>query len=163
MLKKIILAVLIALPSIAFGQKFAVVDTQTIIEAMPETKEMEATLQAASKKYQDEYKNLTDKFNKEMADFQNLAADTPESIKQRRVQELQELEQKMAQFSQTAEMDLGQQQQRLIVPIRERIQSAIQSVGTEGGYTMIFEKQSPLFIGADATDVTAAVRTKLGL
>ncbi|MBO4944352.1 MAG: OmpH family outer membrane protein, partial [Muribaculaceae bacterium] len=103
MLKNLILALLIALPSFAFGQKFGVIDTPSILTAMPEAKDMEATLSAASKKYEDELKNLQDKFNKEYTDYQNLAADTPESIKQRRAQELQELQQKMDQFMSSAQ------------------------------------------------------------
>ncbi len=163
MLKKIILAVLIALPSFAFGQKLAVIDTESILTSMPEIKDMNATIEAASKKYEEELKNLQDKFQKEYTDFQNLPADTPESIKQRRTQELNELDQKMNQFYTTAQQDIQQQQQRLLAPIRERVQAAIQTVGAEGGYTMIFEKQMPLYVGADAVDITSAVRTKLGI
>lgn len=163
MLKNLILALLIALPSFAFGQKFGVIDTPSILTAMPEAKDMEATLSAASKKYEDELKNLQDKFNKEYTDYQNLAADTPESIKQRRAQELQELQQKMDQFMSSAQQDLAQQQQRLLAPIQERVLNAIKTVGTEGNFTMVFEKAQPLYVGTDAVDITADVKKKLGL
>lgn len=163
MLKNLILALLIALPSFAFGQKFGVIDTPSILTAMPEAKDMEATLSAASKKYEDELKNLQDKFNKEYTDYQNLAADTPESIKQRRAQELQELQQKMDQFMSSAQQDLAQQQQRLLAPIQERVLNAIKTVGTEGNFTMVFEKGQPLYVGTDAVDITADVKKKLGL
>ena len=159
MLKKIILAVLICLPSFAFAQKIGVVDTQSIIVAMPETKDMQATLEAAQKKYETELKNLDDKLQKEMADVKSLPADTPQSILERRYEDIEQLQ----QFYQTAQQDIAQQQQRLLAPIQERLRTAISTVGAEGSYTLILEKQEPLYIGTDATDLTSQVRAKLGM
>ena len=39
--------------------------------------------------------------------------------------------------------------------------TAIQSVGKEGNYTMIFESNVPIYTGADAVDLTSAVKAKL--
>ena len=47
--------------------------------------------------------------------------------------------------------------------MREKIQQALQTVGDEGGYTMIFESAMPVYTGKDAVDVTPAVKAKLGL
>lgn len=163
MLKKIILAVLICLPSFAFAQKIGVVDTQSIIVAMPETKDMQATLEAAQKKYETELKNLDDKLQKEMADVKSLPADTPQSILERRYQDIEEAQQKLQQFYQTAQQDIAQQQQRLLAPIQERLRTAISTVGAEGSFTIILEKQEPLYIGTDAVDLTSQVRAKLGM
>lgn len=163
MIKKLILAILISLPTMAFAQKFGVVDYQNIMMDMPEIKEMQATIDASSKKYEEEYKNLTEKFQKEFTDFQALPEDTPQSIKDRRAQELQDLEQKSQQFLANAQQELQQQQQRLLAPIQERVRQAIETVGREGTFTFIFEKTQPLFTGTDAVDVTTQVRTKLGI
>lgn len=163
MIKKLILAILISLPSMAFAQKFGVVDYQAIMMEMPEIKEMQATIDASSKKYEEEYKNLQDKLQKEFSDFQALPEDTPQSIKDRRAQELQDLDQKSQQFLVNAQQELQQQQQRLLAPIQERVHNAIETVGREGSFTFIFEKTQPLFVGSDAVDVTSQVRTKLGI
>ena len=100
---------------------------------------------------------------KKYTEFQSLAADTPETIKQRRIQEIQEFEQKIQQFRATAQQELQRQQEQLMAPIQQKIQSAIQAVGTENGFTFIFPDAIPSFVGADVQDVTPLVKTKLGI
>lgn len=163
MIKRLILAFLIALPSMAFAQKFGVVNTESVVSALPEYKEMQATYEASAKKLQEEYDNLRDKFQKEFNEYQAMPEDTPNSIKERRTQEIQELDQKIQQFSMNAQNELQQTQQRLIQPIMERVRTAIQAVGQEGNFTMIFENTMPVYTGTDAVDVTPQVRTKLGI
>lgn len=163
MIKRLILAFLIALPSMAFAQKFGVVNTESVVSALPEYKEMQATYEASAKKLQDEYDYLREKFQKEFNEYQAMPEDTPNSIKERRTQELQELDQKIQQFSLNAQNELQQTQQRLLQPIMERVRTAIQTVGQEGSFTMIFENTMPVYTGTDAVDVTPQVRTKLGI
>lgn len=149
----------------AFAQapKFGVVNTQTIAEAMPELKAAQEQVQASTQKYEEELKKLQEKIEKDFADFQALDANTPESIKERRMQDIQQQEQKMQQFHSTAMQDLQRQQAALMAPIQEKIQSAIQAVGKENNLTFIFESNVPLYVGTDVTDVTSMVRTKLGI
>ena len=162
-MKKILLALLVAIPMFAFAQapKFGVVNTQTIAEAMPELKAAQEQVQASTQKYEEELKKLQEKIEKDFADFQALDANTPESIKERRMQDIQQQEQK--QFHSTAMQDLQRQQAALMAPIQEKIQSAIQAVGKENNLTFIFESNVPLYVGTDVTDVTSMVRTKLGI
>lgn len=165
MLKKILViaAVVLTLPVIAAAQKFGVVDVNTIFTAMPETTAAQNQLQEASKKYEGEFSKLQEEINKKIQEYQGLAADTPESIKERRQQEIQELGQKVDTFRNTASQDLERQQQQLMMPIQQKLSDAIKAVGQEGGYTFIFENGIPVFTGNDVTDVTNAVKAKLGL
>ncbi len=163
MIKKFVLAVAIALPSMAFAQKFGVVNAQPIIEAMPEMTEAKTALDASSKKYEDEFKNLQDEFNKKYTELQGMTDDTPQTIKERRISEIQELEQKMNQFRATATQDLQRQQEQLMAPIQQKVMTAIQAVGAEGDYTMIFENNIPIYVGKTVEDVTSPDQAKLGL
>ena len=54
MIKKLILAIMIALPTMAFAQKFGMVDTQNLMQSLPEVKEVQTQLEASMKKYSDE-------------------------------------------------------------------------------------------------------------
>ena len=89
--------------------------------------------------------------------------DTPQTIKDRRVSELQELDQKMNQFRATASQDLQHQQEQLMAPIQQKVMTAIQTVGAEGEYTMIFENNAPIYVGKTVEDITPLVKAKLGL
>ncbi|MCH5345538.1 MAG: OmpH family outer membrane protein [Muribaculaceae bacterium] len=164
MIKKILLAILIALPLCGFAQsKFGVVDVQTIFTALPDVKEMQSQIEASSKTYETEFQKLNEEFNKKYTEFQQLDASTPESIKERRMQEIQELGQKIEQFRATASQDLQQQQEKLMAPIQQKIQDAIKAVGDEGSYTFIFENIAAAYVGKDVVDVTSLVKAKLGV
>lgn len=163
MIKKILVALAIALPSLAFGQKFAVVDTDAIMQAMPETKDAEEKVQQASATYQAEFDKLSEEINKKYAEYQALPADTPESIKERRQQEIQEIAEKAQRFQQQASQDLERQHLQLLQPIQEKVLNAIKSVGAEGSYTMVLPGALPFYVGSDVTDITNAVKAKLGL
>lgn len=164
MIKKFLLAVMIAIPAFGFAQvKFGVVDTQPIIQDLPDMKEAQAQLEASNNKLQEEFKLLEEEFNKLYKEFQALGEDTPATIRERRQNDLQEKHQKIQQFQQTAEQDLQRQYEQLMAPIQQKIQNAITAVGQENGFTFIFEKAVPLYVGKDVVDATSLIRAKLGL
>lgn len=163
MIKKILVALAIALPSMAFAQKFAVVDTETIMTAMPDTKAAEEKIQQASKTYQDEFDKLNEEINKKYSEYQALPEDTPASIRERRQQEIQELAEKVQRFQAQAQQDLERQHMQLLQPIQEKVLNAIKSVGAEGQYTMVFPNGVSLYTGTDVIDITDAVKAKLGI
>lgn len=165
MIKKLLLAILIAFPCSALAQKFGVVDVQLIFQAMPETTAAQTQLTEASKKYEDEFAKLNEEMNKKVTEFQTLSQDTttPESIKQRRMEEMQELDNKIQQFRNTASQDLQRQQEQLMAPIEQKIAEAVKAVGQEGNYTFIFQNGAALYNGVSVEDVTPAVKAKLGV
>lgn len=162
MLKRILFIALTLLPAMAWAQlRLGTADIEAIRAEMPETAAMQTAIDEASKKYEAEFSNLREKFQKELTDYQALPADTPNSIKQRRAQEIQELNQKMQQFITDAQAELQQQKQILEAPVTQRINDAIRLVGAEGGFAMILDVKTPLYIQAE--DVTHLVRAKLGI
>lgn len=167
MIKKTLAAIMIALPMLAAAQapKFGTVTVEPILEAMPERATVQTTLETASKTYEDEYKKLTEELDKKFAEFQKLSEDktTPDAIKERRMQEIQELQKKAQQFLQTAQQDLQRQQAQLMQPIEEKIMTAIKAVGQENGFTFIFPEGVAAYQSSEVQDVTPLVKTKLGI
>lgn len=165
MIKRLILAILIALPMSVFAQKFGVVDSENVITSLPDYTAMETQINEASKKYEDELSKLTEELNKKFTEYQALEKDatTPESIKERRMQEIQELDQKVQQFHNTAMQDLQRQRQQLMAPIQQKFLDACKAVGQEGNHTFIFPVGISLYDGAGVEDVTAAIKAKLGV
>lgn len=163
MIKKLLLAIMIALPMSVFAQKFAVINTQQLMESMPEIKTINEQIEAANKKYQDEFSKLQEEMQKKYDEFQGLEETTPQTIKDRRMQEMQELDNKIQQFRQEALNDLQRKQQQLMAPVQEKVVKAIQAIGAEGGYTFVFENVMPLYTGTDVTDITDTVKARLGV
>ncbi len=163
MIKKLLLAVMIALPMGEIAQQFGDIITFQHTEPLPQIKTVNGQMEAANKKYEDEFMKLQEEFNKKFQEFQSLEESTPQTIKDRRMQEMQELDAKIQKFRETATQDLQRQQQQLMAPIQENVLKAIQSVGAEGNYTFIFENMVPVYVGTDVTDVTPLVKTRLGI
>ena len=151
----------------AQAQKFGYVNTNEIFNVMPDKVTAENTLKQVSDKYEAEFKNLQDAFQKKMTEYEAADQDpsTPQAIKDRHNQELQDDYMKIQNFQQTAAQDMQKQQDMLIAPITQKLQNAIQAVGAEGGYTFIFDQAAGaiLYTGTNAEDVSAKVKTKLGI
>ncbi len=151
----------------AQAQKFGYINTTEIFNVMPDKATAENTLKSVSDKYETEFKNLQDAFQKKMADYEAADKDatTPQAIKDRHQQELQDDYMKIQNFQQTAAQDLQRQQETLLAPITQKIQNAIQAVGAEGGFTFIFDQAAGaiLYTGTNAEDISAKVKAKLGI
>ena len=166
MLKKIFLLLMLVLPMSVFAQKFGHIKTQEILTVMPEYTKAQTDIQTMQKQYEDEMKRLQDEINKKFAAYQQEQANLPKNIQERRQKELQELNERGMQMGQDAQQQLQQSWLQMLEPIAKKIDDAIKAVGQEGGYIYIFDlnaTQIPFINEAHSTDVTAAVKAKLGL
>jgi outer membrane protein len=165
MFKKFILLALLALPAGAFAQeiKIAHVNTQEIFNNMPETSAMETAIADLNQSYTKELKQMEDEYNKKYAEFIEQSDSLTESIKLRRMQEVQDLQKRIETFYQQARQDVQKKQQELLVPIQKKISDAVNAVGDENNFTYIFENGAFLYTSPKSTDATQLVKTKLGL
>ena len=166
MLKKIALLLMLILPMSVFAQKFGHIKTQEILTAMPEYTKAQTDIQTMQKQYDDEMKRLSEEIQKKFAAYQQEQANLPKNIQERRQKELQELNERGMQMQQDAQQQLQQSWMEMLEPIAKKIDDAIKAVGQEGGYVYIFDlnaTQIPFVNETLSTDVTGAVKTKLGL
>ena len=168
MFKKLIIAVLCCLPMGMMAQttlKFGTVNSAEVIAAMPERAAAEQQLQDLSKKYEDEFVKVQEEFQNKYKELQALGDTAPETIKMRRLQEVQESQQRIESFRTMAQEDIAKKQEELFVPIQQKLMDAIKAVGEEGKFTYIFDLTYPvvLYQGVGNEDVTPLVKAKLGI
>ena len=166
MLKKIALILLLIVPMSVCAQKFGHITTQEILTAMPDYVKAQTDIQTMQKQYEDEMKRAQEEFNKKFTAYQEEQANLPKNIQERRQKELQELSQKGMQMQQDAQQELERSWMSMLEPIAKKIDDAIKAVGQEGGYVYIFDlnaTQIPFVNETLSTDVTGAVKTKLGI
>lgn len=165
MLKKFLLAIALALPMLASAQtvKIGLIDTSAILGAMPDTKAAQTEFEEKSKRYETEYRSLVEEMNRRMEEYRNMKEDELPAIRERKTREINEFQQKIQDFQNTADRDLQKLQQDLMAPVMQKVRQAIESVGKEGSYTLLLELSSALYYGAPAEDITNAVKAKLGL
>jgi len=166
MIKKFLFIALVAFPVIAFAQetqKIAYVNHLEVVSSMPEYKAMQDSLKKADSEYQAELKILSDEYTKKLTAYMQQQDSLNESIKQRRVSELQDLQQRAQTFHETAAQNQDELQQRLSQPILDKLQKAINDVGKENNFLYIANAQTFLYISPTATDATPLVKKKLGI
>ena len=156
------------LPLMLMAQaRIGIVNSQQIFDIMPEKAEAEAQLKTLSDRYHSEYLLLQEEFDKKYADYQTVAADAtmPETIKERRVQELQESDKKMREFERRAADDIAASRTVLLQPITDKIQAAIRQAGQQGNFDLVFDTAvTPVaYTGPATIDITPMVKAILGL
>jgi len=162
-MKKVIIAMLLMLPMAISAQKFGHVNTQELFAQMPEVAQVRLKMDTINNQYENQLASMNEEFQRKYQDYVAQEATMADAIKQIRQQELQEMQQRIQLFYQTAEQDIQRKQQELLTPIHERMAAAIKAVGQREGYTYIFDSAAMVHIGEDATDVMPAVKRELGI
>ena len=110
-------------------------------------------------------KSMQDELQKKAEAFEKEQATLPDNIKQRRNQELNDMYTKIQQSYQDNQQALAKASQEKMNAITVKVLDAIKSVGQTGGYVYIMEMNAgiPYISTTLSTDVTAQVKTKLGL
>ena len=166
-MKKIIICAICAICGFTTANaqaKFGHVNTQEIIQAMPEYEKAKSEIDALTAQYDADLKSMQDELQKKAEAFDKEQATLPENIKQRRNQELQDMYQKIQQSYQDNQQALGKASQEKMQAIQTKILDAIKAVGQAGQYVYIMENNSLPYISTTlSTDVTAQVKAKLGL
>ena len=145
--------------------KFGHVNTQEIIQAMPEYNKAKGEIDALQAQYEADLKSMQDELQKKGDAFEKEQATLPENIKNRRQQELQDMYQKIQQSFQDNQQALQKASSEKMQAITTKVLDAIKAVGQAGGYVYIMEMGAgiPYISTTLSTDVTAQVKTQLGI
>lgn len=164
---KLTLAVVLMLSaSSLFAQKLGRVNTQEIIMSMPETKEMQTTMEAYIKDLQDQMEALNVEFNNKLQEFQKNFNTYSEAIRDMKQKELQGLTTRREEFEQIAQQESQKKQNELLQPIIEKAKNAIDKVSVAGGYLAVFDTSTgslAYFDEATLTDIAPEVKKELGI
>jgi len=164
-----LVALLFLLPTVTFGQKvlkFGHLNSQEIIQIMPERDSAVIKLQKFRKELSDTYDGLNTEFNTKYQKFAEEEKTLNDLVKKTRQEELQQMQGRIQQFQETANQQIPQKESELMQPIIEKLKKAIADVGKDGGFIYIFDisgNSNVLFFSADSQDISSLVKAKLGL
>ena len=145
--------------------KFGHVNSQEIIQAMPEFAKARTDIENLTKQYEADLKSMYEELQKKGEAYEKEQATLPQNIKERREKELAEMQQKIQQSYQDNQQALAKEQQDKMQAITTKVIDAIKAVGQAGNYVYIMDMGSgiPYISTTLSTDVTAEVKKKLGL
>ena len=166
-LVKVLVLMMLAL-GIGYGanaqsQKIGYVDSQVIIDMMPESAKIQQDLQAYYSELQSELQAMATEYQSKMREYEANAATMSNILRQSKEKEIVDLQGRIQDFQNNAESDLAAKQEELSKPMLDKIKAAIDKVLKEKGLAYVFEKTVILSIGDSAIDITPDVKAKLGL
>jgi len=147
----------------AQAQKLAHIDSQALVTIMPEYAAAQKVMDKEAKNMEDLMGTMQTEYQTKLTDFSQKADSLSEIVKQAKVEELQNLEQRIRSFQQTAQQKLQQKNAELMQPILKKANEAIDAVSKEQGITYVFDTNALLFKSASSVDLLPLVKTKLGI
>lgn len=147
------------------SQQIGFVDSNSILDMMPERIKATGYIENLNKKYKDEMEVMKKDYNKKYSDFISYQTSMAENIRLRRMQELYELEKQINDFMKIAQEDVDTQDKELMIPLRQKVKNAIYQVGLDNNLICIYDLANPtiVFVTPTAVDITPLVKQKLGL
>ena len=162
-MKKLILMLMLCAPMTMMAQKFGKVNTQQIMQSLPDVAKANGEMEALQKQKENDLKSMQDEFQRKADEYQKGSSTMNATAKQQKETELQTLQQKIQQAYQDNSQALQKAQQEKMAPITQRLVNAIQAVGKAGGYVYIMDTQMgiPYVSETLSKDVTAEVKAEL--
>ena len=148
-MKKILLGIALILASFSFvsAQKYAYVDTDYILDNIPEYGDAKTTLDELSAKWQKEIEVRFSEIDKLYKSFQAESVLLPEDVRKKKEDDIVKKEKNVKDIQKQRfgkEGDLFKKRQELVKPIQEKIYNAIEQIAADEGYAVIFDKAGSL-------------------
>ena len=166
MMKRMILAIAIVGMAITLhAQKFGHVTSEQILVAMPEFDSAQLKVQELRQHYELEIERIQVEINKKIEEFTASEATMSNLIKEAKASEIQELQMRLQNYSQTAQQDLQQQSSMVIQPVMDKVRAAIDEVAKELGLLYVFDMSqgNPIYASEESVDMLPLVKAKLGV
>jgi len=170
MKKLIILPVIFFFSSVSLiaQLKIGYVDSDTIMDNLPDVQDTRQKIDALVREWQNELKNMENEYNKKKDDFDKRNLIMTDQTRADAQKELDELQTNVTtyrnkKFGQGGE--LFQKQDELMKPIHNKIFNAIQQIAADEDLDFVFDRSGDIMLlyAKEQYDITAKVIEKLNL
>lgn len=162
-MKKLILMLMLFAPMSMFAQKFGHLNSQQVMNDMPEFVKARGEIEATAKQYENDLKAMQDELQRKAEEYEKTKS-TMNATKQKETEdELMKLNEKIHTAYNDNSQALQKAQQDKMQPITAKLVNAIQAVGKAGNYVYIMDITSgiPYISQTLSEDVTSKVKAEL--
>lgn len=146
--------------------KLGHINVDELIGLMPEAKTAQDSLETYSKLLEKELAEMEEEFATKYRNFEANSKMMTELRREKEMQELQDMQARMQDFSRKAQDDFEKKQRELLTPIFEKAQAAIKEVAQANKFTYIFDSsrsKGVLVYTEGGENVMPLVKAKLGI
>ena len=143
--------------------KVAHINTQELVESMPEMKSAKSELEKLAKTYETDIQAMATELQNKIKQYDAESSTKTDEENGKRLQEVQGMEQSIRQYQAQAQQDLQKKEIELLKPITEKAKNAILKVGNSQGFDYVLDSsQGQGVIMANGKDLLADVKSELG-
>ncbi len=154
-------------PQTGHVQKIGYVDMDSILDQMPQHKQVLSDLKAHGAQLEAQFKAKYAEYETKMKAYQASAATMVDLVRKDKETELQQLEQNIQKFQQDAQASVQKKEADLMTPLYRKIGDAIKEVAKENSFSLIINAQvgqaDILLYTDERYDVSSLVLKKMGV
>ncbi len=154
-----------AISASAQNQKFGHIDLQAVVQLMPERTAAETQFNTFQADLEEVFGEMQQNYQQKLAELEQMSEETSEVKRNAKITELQELQQRIQNYQQTAQQQIQQKQAELLQPVFDKAEQAIEEVGKEQGLLYVFDTGTRviLYKSNDSMDLLPLVKKKLNI
>ncbi len=147
------------------GLKIAYINSNVLLAAIPESAKADSEITKYAKSFQDQIELMMKEYQTKGQQFQASEKTMTDVIKEVKMKEIQDLQNRIESLQQSAQEKLQTKKQELSRPILEKADKAIKAVAKEKNYDFIFDVAAggTLVFQKEEYDITNLVKAKLGI
>lgn len=147
--------------------KIGYTNVEYILSFLPETKQVQAEVQAYGTQLQNQLQSKITDFQSKADAFQKSSATMTDIIRADKQEELQNLQASIQKFQTEAQTSIQKKEQDLFKPLFDKISNAINAVSEKNNYSHVFSAGVPgvdvLLYARPSDDISLLVFEELGI
>ncbi len=153
--------------SVVFGQsslKFGWITSADLLQSMPEKAKADSDIARYARSFQEQIDIMMKEYQTKGQQYQANEKTMTDAMKEVRMKEIQDLQNRIESTQQSAQEKLQQKKQEVYAPVLDKADKAIKEVAKEKNYDYIFDQSSgSLLFGREADNILPLVKAKLGI
>lgn len=169
-MKKLLKVALVAVCMVFVGSfakaqsKIGYINTNQLMELLPEMKTLQAQMQAYQKTFADQYTQLTSEYQTKVNDYTAKRATMTDASRTAAEGELTDMQTRIKTFQDNAQKQIEAKSNELLKPLTDKVRAAITQVATAKGYSYVLDSsQVELLVSPPGDDLIVPVKAALGL
>jgi outer membrane protein len=141
----VLLVSLLVISNATHAQKIGFIDSQAILDQLPEARDAKRRLEVLTTEWQTEIKKKRDALDKLVRDFQAKEVLYTDEIKQQKRKEMMDMDKAIFEYQNQkfgVDGEYFRKQNELMRPIQDKLYSAMKAVALDEGYDYVFDRAS---------------------
>lgn len=144
--------------------KYGHINSDEIMEAMPEFKQLRASLERKQREQENKIRAMYTDLQKRQQDLQEYGNGLMLAVAEEKAIELDSLQRAIVAYQEGTGGELESLRNKLVKPLNDKYLKIVNAVAKENGYALILDESKGVIVyGNETYDITALVKKKMGI